>query len=126
MEKYCYSFIGENYDSGLFETRKEAIESAKKDRPEEENVWVGIVVKPTLRWNSCEEEIIESMQEDLYDQCGEYAEGQLDDITNEQELALAKMIDEAVEKWINKYNIKTSCYTVENCKLHNLDESEVE
>ena len=120
MKKYCYSFDGNNYDSGLFETKKEAIESAKKDRPEEENVWIGTAVKPTLRWNSCEEEIIESIQEDLYDQCGEYAEGQLDDITNKQELDLAKMIDEAVAKWIKKYDIKPSCYTVADCGLHEL------
>ena len=120
MGKYCYSFDGENYDSGLFKTEKEAIEYVKKDRPETENVWVGTAVKPTLRWNSCEEEIIESMQEDLLDQCGEYVEGELDDITNEQELDLAKMIDEAVAKWIEKYDIKPSCYTVTDRELHEL------
>lgn len=121
-DEYCYSWDGENYSNGVFKTEEEAIATAKVDDPNAEEVWVGIAVKPKLRWFSNEEQIIDSMIDNLREDCGEYAEDGLD-ITSEQEVELGKMLDKAVEEWIDKYHIKPSCFTVIDCGLHVLKDN---
>ena len=106
---YCYSFDGERY-YGEFESEDEAIKAAKRDDPDRNNVYIGTATEPVLRWNSNEEQIIESIMDNLADDVGEWAENF--DVSSEDELALAKMIDEAVEAWINQNKIHPNCYQV--------------
>ena len=117
---YCYSWNGEDYSNGLFDTEEEAIEDARSSDPDAEEVWIGTATEPTLTWNSNEEEIIESIHENLADECGDYAESF--EISTEDELDLATMIDETVKKWIDKHKIKPSCYTVIDGGLYVLKE----
>lgn len=119
-EQYCYSWNGEDYGYGLFDSIEDAIKDAKQSWPERNAVYIGIAVEPGLRWFSNEEDIICSMEENLRDECGEYAENALD-ITDEMETVLGKMIDETIEKWINKYHIKPNCFTVINSQLYQLN-----
>lgn len=107
--KYCYSWDGEHYH-GEFDTEQEAIEDAKKDKPFAESVYIGTCTEPELKWHSNEEIIIESMQECLLDDVGEYAE--CFDVSSEDEILLGKMIDEVVATWIEERNIKPNCYAV--------------
>lgn len=65
-----------------------------------------------MSWNSNEEKIIESIYDNLYDECGEASESF--EITREQELELANRIDKCVEQWIKDMKIKPNCWTVVN------------
>ena len=109
-EVYCYSWDGESYQ-GEFDSEEEAIESAQYDYPDREYVYIGTCTEPTLSWNSNEEQIIESIIENLSDDVGgDYAENF--EVSTEDELELARMIDETVKEWIEKCKIKPSCYSV--------------
>lgn len=110
--RYCWSSDGEYYN-GSFDTEQEAIEDAKETVNDVcEEVYVGICESPVLSWNSNEEEIIESMYDNLYEECGEVSE--IFEITREQELELANRIDKCVEQWIKDMKIKPNCWTVVN------------
>lgn len=111
--KYCWSYDGECYE-GLFDTEKEAIEDAKGSfmSEREDAVYIGICETPILSWVTHEEEIVESIYEDLYEQCGEASENF--EITREQELELANRIDKCVEQWIKDMKIKPNCWKVVN------------
>ncbi len=122
-KQYCYSWDGENYSHGLFDSEEEAIAEAKESDLDAQEVYVGIAVTPELRWNSNEEDIIYSMHENLWEDCGEYADDALD-ITNEQNHDLARMLDETVKKWIEKHRIVPSCYYVIESGLHVFEKSE--
>lgn len=110
--RYCWSSDGEYYN-GSFDTEQEAIEDAKETVNDVcEEVYVGTYKEIVLSWNSNEEEIIESMYDNLYEKCGEYCENF--QITREQELELANRIDKCVEQWIKDMKIKPNCWTVVN------------
>lgn len=109
MSKYCHSNDGEIY-YGEFDTEKEAIEDAKGSYPGNNEVYIGTATEPVLRWSSNEEEIISSIIDNLHDDVGEFAENF--EVSSDQELELARMIDETVKKWIEKEKIEPSCYQV--------------
>mgnify|MGYP003553857149 FL=1 len=110
--RYCWSSNGEYYNCS-FDTEQEAIEDAKATVNDVcEEIYVGTCEKPVLSWNSNEEEIIESMYDNLYEECGEASESF--EITREQELELANRIDKCVEQWIKDMKIKPNCWTVVN------------
>ncbi len=108
-ELYCYSWNEENY-YGSYDTEKEAIEEAKEERPEATYVFIGTCTEPTLKWNSYEEYIIESISENLGEDVGEAAENF--EVDSEDEIELARMIDKTVKTWIAQNKIKPSCYMV--------------
>lgn len=108
-KKWAYSFNGEEYN-GCYNSYEECLDDAKLDNYEHQDiVYIGTCTEPTLIWCSCEDYIIDSICENLYDQVGEYADFEP---TDEQELDLAKRIDKCVEQWINDWKIKPNCYTV--------------
>ena len=109
MSKYCHSRDGEFY-WGEFDTEEEAIEDAERSYPNDENVYIGTCIKPTLRWISNEEQIVDSIIENLSEDVGEVAENF--EVASEQEVKLGRMIDETVEAWIAQENIKPNCYQV--------------
>ena len=110
--KYCWSSDGEHYN-GSFDTEQETIEDAKETVNDVcEEIYVGTCKEPILSWNSNEEKIIESIYDNLYDECGEASESF--EITREQELELANRIDKCVEQWIKDMKIKPNYWTVVN------------
>ena len=116
--RYCWSSDGEYYN-GSFDTEQETIEDAKETVNDVcEEIYVGTCKEPVLSWNSNEEKIIESIYDNLYDECGEASESF--EITREQELELANRIDKCVEQWIKDMKIKPNCWTVVNEHLVNL------
>lgn len=108
-QPYCHSNDGEFYH-GEFETEQEAIADAKESYPGESEVYIGTCTKPVLRWYSNEEEIVESIIENLSEDVGEVAESF--EVSQDQERELAKMIDETVKTWIEKEKIEPPCYQV--------------
>ena len=110
--RYCWSSDGEYYN-GSFDTEQEAIEDAKETVNDVcEEIYVGTCEEPILSWNSNEEEIIESIYDNLYEECGEASKSF--EITIEQELELANRIDKCVEQWIKDMKIKPNYWTVVN------------
>lgn len=118
--QYAYS-IDDYYYNGCFDSIEEALEEAKREYKNIDEVYIGTVTRPKLRWNANEERILESMQDNLDEDCGEFADGFLDGISTEQEIELAHMIDKAVEEWLEKYQIKPTCYTVNDGALYPLN-----
>lgn len=119
MTEYSFSKRGE-YFEGRFSTKAEAIKQALASYKDIETVYIGKVEEPVLTWNSNEDYITESIYEGLYDQCGEAAE--CFEVTEEQELALGKMIDEAVKAWIDKEKIAPSCWRVVDIEEVDIEE----
>ena len=109
MSKYCHSNDGELY-YGEFDTEQDALEDAKESYPGESEIYIGTCTKPVFRWNGCEEKIIDSIKENLAEDVGEAAENF--EVSVEQELELARMIDETVKAWIEQEEIEPSCYCV--------------
>lgn len=109
MSKYCHSRDGEFY-CGEFDTEEEAMEDARGSYPDLEEIYIGTCTEPTLRWISNEDQIIESIKENLGEDVGEVAENF--EVTSEQEVKLGRMIDETVKAWIAQENIKPNCYQV--------------
>lgn len=122
MSKYCYSWDGTNYSNGPFNSEEEAIADAKETNTSAEEVWIGTITEPKLRWFSNEEGIIDSMYENLREDCGDFADDF--EIPLEQERELASMIDETVQKWIEKNHIKPDCYQVLDGALYTIREVE--
>ena len=123
-DKYCYSWDEEMY-YGEYDSEQEAIDDAKGDCPDKEYVYIGTCTEPKLTWCSNEEKIIESIMDNLSDDVGEAAENFEVDI--EDELELARMIDETVETWIIQNKIKPSCYMVlDGHKVYLKSEDETE
>lgn len=110
-DKWCYSWDGEDYSNGLYESEKEAIDKAREENSLGE-VWIAKGYKPELRWSFAEDEILVSMEESLTDDCGEYAECALDHVTEEQQKDLSNMIDEAIQSWVKKHNIEPQCWAI--------------
>ncbi|MEI3218485.1 MAG: hypothetical protein V8S08_01235 [Lachnoclostridium sp.] len=109
MSKYCHSRDGEIY-FGEFDSEEEVIKDAKGSYPDAQEVYIGTCTKPTLRWVSNEDQIIESIKENLGEDVGEVAENF--EATPEQEVELGRMIDETVEAWIAQEKIEPQCYQV--------------
>lgn len=109
MSKHCHSRDGEIY-FGEFDTEEEAIKDARGSYPDLEEIYIGICTEPTLRWISNEDQIVDSIIENLSEDVGEVAENF--EVTSEQEVKLGRMIDEAVKAWIAQENIKPNCYQV--------------
>lgn len=123
--QYCYSWDGENYANGLFATREEAVLDAKAVKKmagyDEKEVYVAQAIMPELSWNSNVEYILESMLENLHEQCGEYADGALG-ITEEMEQDLEKRLSSQVRQWIARYKIKPICYKAVSPEIWKVEE----
>lgn len=110
--RYCWSYDGERY-IGDYKTEQEAIEDAKECVEDTcEKVYVGTCEVPNLYWCDIAEDIIQSIYDNLYEECGEVSESF--EITREQEQELANRIDKCVEQWIKDMKIKPNCWTVVN------------
>ena len=108
---YYWSSDDAHYN-GSFDTEQEAIEDAKRTVNNFcEEIYVVTCKEPTLSWDNNEDEIIESIYNKLYKECG-INEGF--EITKEQELELANRIDKCVEQWIKDMKIKPNYWTVVN------------
>ena len=100
------------YYNGSFDTEQEAIEDAKRTVNNFcEEIYVVTCKEATLSWDNNEDEIIESIYNKLYKECG-INEGF--EITKEQELELANRIDKCVKQWIKDMKIKPNYWIVVN------------
>lgn len=114
QDRWCYSLNGTDFLSDFFDTKEQAIEYAKRIYKDEPVIviWVGKAIEPDFKWGIDGQHFIESIIENLENDVGEWAE--CFSVTAEEERALTEMINEAVNKWIEKYNIKPNCYNMES------------
>ena len=83
-KQFSFSFDEENY-SGIFDSIEEAIDEAKKssdfediideEQCSEVDVWIGEIVEPTFNVDA--QNVLEWIEEDFFEQCGEHADGWL-------------------------------------------------
>lgn len=116
-KEYCYSFDGEYfYRSGNSE--KTAIEDARYDNPESNEVYVGICEDVELEWSDLAEDVINSMLYHLeyYTECPD----SIFDISEDEQSKLNQIINIAIKKWITENNIKSNCFMVKEKRKINL------
>ena len=90
--EWSYSTNGENY-CGNEESREDAIALALEEIGETEGTfWIGKNKRFTGRGKGCSSLVIEALQEQAYEDCGEFSETYLDDVTKEEEVELADFI----------------------------------
>ena len=113
MNEYCYSFDEECF-IGSFTTLEECIEVAKESAIEEdyETFYIGITEIPKINF-SYSDFIVESMSEDLYEECGEFAED-FNPTLSDQTL-LDDMLQTTISSWLDKIG-GFKCYKVINIK----------
>ena len=131
--------------SEYFDTKEEAIEAGKKALrefiadPENEydqsdvlgHVYeeyegihtifaVGQLNSPSLRIYA--DTVIESLQEQSGERCGEVSETFLDDVTKEQEKDLEEKLNAVLNEWLTKYNHQPTFYYLDNIEKVRLEE----
>lgn len=113
-KKWGYSLNGEDYD-GLYDTKEDAIKQGFIDA-QEYGKEVFFVAKAVITFQPhvYAEGIIEEIQENAYDEGGEYAETYLDDVKREHLEELEEKLNEVLSNWINKYEYNPNFYSVED------------
>ena len=122
--KWCYSTDKENY-TGIFDTKEEAIKEGKIDAIDRDKKHF-YIAKAIKDFTPCIDTdfIIELIQEDAYNNGGEWAEDYLDDISKEQLAELDKKLNDVLSDWLNKHNLKPTWFTVEDVEEISLEANE--
>lgn len=110
--KYAYSYDEENF-TGEFDSPEAAAEEAFDNDPEMESVYVGEVVKEAAHAFVNARLIVENLQEQAADDCGEWAEDWLEALQKNKE-KLAEL-EQVVGDWIQEQYPPTF-WTVKNVK----------
>lgn len=118
--KYCYSWGGEKYNNGTFNSAQEALEDAIKEavlhQADEGLNPDSVYIAEAMTYQNSSfypdaDIIIEHMACNADDQGGEYAEDYLD-FDKDAEIELTKMLHEVLDKWCAKHEISPSFYQV--------------
>ncbi|GAA0774484.1 hypothetical protein GCM10008908_24390 [Clostridium subterminale] len=115
MDKWTYT-ISENSDiwrGGVFDSKEEAIKEANSEAIEynEETFRIGIV-EEVFNYGIDVDQVIEHIQDTMYDEVGEVAEDYLDYIPSDYLIELEKQLNEVFYNWQEKYNYKPTFYKV--------------
>lgn len=115
-EEFAYSTDEEQY-RGHEATREAAIEAAIHEIDDD---WTVIWTGRAVRFKPCgvAEYVIEQLQEQAHDECGEYAEDYLTSVTEEQEAELNRMIVD----WASSVETPTF-YTVTDVQQHDITDT---
>ena len=131
--------------SEFFDTKEEAIEAGNKALrefiadPENEydqsdvlghvyEEWedipsafaIGQLRRPSLRIYA--DSLIENLQEQSDERCGEASETFLDDVTKEQEKDLEEKLNAVLNEWLTKYHHQPTFYYLDNIEKVRLEE----
>lgn len=113
-EEWSYSTNGEDYkeqEGSRLEILAHALNELGHDY--EGQIWIGRNVNFTGSGKSMTETVIEGLQEQAYEECGEYAETYLDDVTADEEKELADFITE----WAKRVD-RSNFWTVTDVETH--------
>lgn len=119
---YAISDDGCYYSTATYDTKEEAIKAGCKEYEKYTNFYVGETVTPKVTFDladgsSLAENVIESIQDNLDNIGGEFAENF--SVTEEEENSFAEHLTAAVNAWIETRNIKPGFFLIENAeKIH--------
>ena len=81
---------------------------------------IGQLRRPSLRIYA--DSLIENLQEQSDERCGESSETFLDDVTKEQEKDLEEKLNAVLNEWLTKYNHQPTFYYLDNIEKVQLKE----
>ena len=81
---------------------------------------IGQLISPSLYIDGGS--IIENLQDQTYSECGEFAEGFLDDVSKEEEEEVSERLNYVLNEWINKYNYRPEFYNIYRIEKINVGE----
>lgn len=81
---------------------------------------IGQLRRPSLRIYA--DSLIENLQEQSDERCGESSETFLDDVTKEQEKDLEEKLNATLNEWLTKYNHQPTFYYLDNIEKVQLKE----
>lgn len=120
--KVSYSYDGKYY-RGTFDNTAEALEEAMNDiknmREKPTKIFVGQcdIFRPSIS----SYDAIDAVQCQAADECGEYGEDYLDEVTREQREDLEERMNKAFQEWIDKYNLYPWFYTIPSFDIYTFD-----
>ena len=82
---------------------------------------IGQLRRPSLRIYA--DSLIENLQEQSDERCGEASETFLDDVTKEQEKDLEEKLNAVLNEWLTKYNHQPTFYYLDNIEKVRLEEA---
>jgi len=115
MEKWTYetNISSEFWRGGIYETKEETIRNGRKEAIEENKQSFKIgMVEEANNYGIDVDQVIETIQEAVYEDVGEVAEDYLDDATKEDLLELEKQLNDVFYKWQEKHHYKPTFYKV--------------
>lgn len=126
--QYSYSLDGEQY-YGIFDSVEEALEEARAEATEYpageiDSIYIGEVCsfEPGVDAFS----VIESIQNDAYDEAGELAYDYLEDISDENLSKLQDMLTEVFKKWARETHNEPNFSIIGETKIYSLGAGEYE
>lgn len=124
-DKYAFSFDNEGY-YGQYDSIREALDTAKEDIKYRDElrgiktVYIGrcYVYEPYV--NAIR--VIECVQQDAYDEVGEYIGDYLDNVKEEEWQKLEAMLTETFNKWAKETGNEPNFFTVADIVEYSLEE----
>lgn len=115
MDRWTYevNLNSDIWNGEIFDTKEEAIAEGGKEAIEykKDSFKVGIIEEST-NFGVDIDQVIENIQEAMYDEVGEVAEDYLDDVSKKDALELEEKLNEVFYKWQEEHNYKPSFYKV--------------
>lgn len=124
MNKWTYEIdiTRDMWRGGVYDTKEEAIKEGKKDAIEDgrQSFKVGIIEEPT-NFGIDVDQVIENIQETMYDEIGEAAEDYLDDVTSEDAVELEEKLNEVFYTWQKEHSYEPSFYKIISEEIIHVD-----
>lgn len=128
-EKWVVSLDGENYNGYVtYPTKKAAIEAGRKEFAnvkkcqysevfdryvgDDKFFYVGRITSPCPKVYA--DDIIQDLIDRAYAIYGEYAEGFLEGVDNDEKEKLECAVNNVVQRWLDKYELRDYGFLVEN------------
>lgn len=115
MDRWTYevNLNSDIWNGEIFDTKEEAIAEGRKEAIEykKDSFKVGIIEEST-NFGVDVDQVIENIQEAMYDEVGEVAEDYLDDVSKKDALELEEKLNEVFYRWQEEHNYKPSFYKV--------------
>lgn len=119
MAKYAYSFNNERY-YGEFDTIEEALGEAKGDNYGCEDVYkvyIGEVVHDYYPRIDTDH-LLEELNYDAYDKCGEWAEDYLEDVTKEDFIELDDKLNAVFYEWLKTKGYEPGFFSIPHYEVY--------
>ena len=116
------------WTSDVYDTREEALVAALEQENEEGRTLDGKTL--TLRLGQAitagvsidADQLLESLDETLCDECGEAADGWLSGMKKDEIVLLETRLNSVFEAWMDETNNRPNCYCIENVEIVRTEE----